>query len=120
MARKTYKKSSSRKSTSKRKRSTSKTSKLNRQIRKISAERKLDILGVILLLLGIIFLLGFLGVGQTGLTGWIILLLGWIAGLGAILFPLMLIFVGLWFLVRNEQRFPCFPQNVCWAWCCFT
>ena len=106
MARKTYKKSSSRKSTSKRKRSTSKTSKLNRQIRKISAERKLDILGVILLLLGIIFLLGFLGVGQTGLTGWIILLLGWIAGLGAILFPLMLIFVGLWFLVRNEQRFP--------------
>ena len=106
MARKSTKKSSTRKSTSKGKRSTSTASKFNRQLRKISAERKLDILGVVLLLLGIIFLIGFFGGGQTGLTGWIILLLGWIAGLGAILFPLMLIFMGIWFLVRNEQRFP--------------
>ena len=33
-------------------------------------------------------------------------ILGWIAWMGALLFPLMLLLVGLWFIVRNEQRFP--------------
>lgn len=109
MARKTTKKTSSRRSTSRstrRKSSSRSRSSLGKQLRKISSERKLDILGVVLLILGVIFLLGFFGSSQVGLTAWIILLLGWIAGLGAILFPIMLIFLGLWFLVRNEQRFP--------------
>ncbi len=109
MARKTTKKTSSRRSTSRstrRKSSSRSRSTLGKQLRKISSERKLDILGVVLLILGVIFLLGFFGSSQVGLTSWIILVLGWIAGLGAILFPIMLIFLGLWFLVRNEQRFP--------------
>ena len=66
----------------------------------------MDILGIVLLILGVISLLGFFGGEQVSLTFWIIRILGWIAGLGAILFPVVLIFVGFWFLVRNEQRFP--------------
>ena len=75
-------------------------------MRKISTERKLDILGVLLLIVGVISLIGFFSGGQTGLAAGINRLLGWIAGMGAILFPLVLVFLGLWFLVRNEQRIP--------------
>lgn len=109
MARKTTKRPSTAKSsprTAKRRRTASSAARVSRQLRKISPERKLDILGVFLLLLGVISLFGFFNGSQAGLTGWISRILGWIAGLGAILFPLILIFLGIWFLVRNEQRFP--------------
>jgi S-DNA-T family DNA segregation ATPase FtsK/SpoIIIE len=109
MARKSIKRTAARKNasrTTRRKRTTSTSSRIHRHLRKISTERKLDILGVFLLILGIISLLGFFGAGQSELTSGINRLLGWIAGFGAILFPLLLIFLGFWFLVRNEQRFP--------------
>jgi S-DNA-T family DNA segregation ATPase FtsK/SpoIIIE len=66
----------------------------------------LDILGVLLLILGVLSLLGFFGGSESSITGVINQFLGRVAGFGAILFPLLLIFLGLWFLVRNEQRFP--------------
>lgn len=66
----------------------------------------MDILGVFLLILGVVSLLGFLGKSEGGLTGGIVQLLGLIAGMGAPLFPVVLMLVGLWFIVRNEQRFP--------------
>jgi S-DNA-T family DNA segregation ATPase FtsK/SpoIIIE len=109
MARKTTKRSSTRKSSpgsSHRRRSTSSTARVSRQLRSLSPERKLDILGVLLLLLGVITLFGFFNGSTSGLIGGINQVLGWIAGLGAVLFPLILIFLGIWFLVRNEQRFP--------------
>jgi S-DNA-T family DNA segregation ATPase FtsK/SpoIIIE len=61
---------------------------------------------VLLLIIGILSLLGFFSGSESSITGGINQLLGWVAGFGAILFPLLLIFLGLWFLVRNEQRFP--------------
>ena len=89
-----------------RKRSSSTISRLNRKIRKLSPERKMDILGVFLLILGVISLLGFLGKTDGGLTGEVVPFLNLIAGMGSLLFPIMLMIVGLWFIVRNEQRFP--------------
>ncbi len=59
-----------------------------------------------LLISGVISLLGLLGVGQSGLTGGIGQVLGWIAGMGALLFPLVLGMIGLWLILRNEQRLP--------------
>ncbi len=109
MARKTTKRSSTRKSSpssSHRRRSTSSAARVSRQLRSLSPERKLDILGVLLLLLGVITLFGFFNGSTSGFIGGINQVLGWIAGLGAVLFPLILIFLGIWFLVRNEQRFP--------------
>jgi S-DNA-T family DNA segregation ATPase FtsK/SpoIIIE len=58
------------------------------------------------MLLGVISLLGFLGGTETGLAGGVVQLLRLISGMGALLFPVMLMLVGLWFIVRNEQRFP--------------
>jgi len=75
-------------------------------MRRISSERKLDLLGVLLIIVGIVFLLGFFSGGKTPLTAWTLNLLRQIAGLGAILFPLVLMLSGAWFVVRNEQRFP--------------
>ena len=89
-----------------RKRTSSTLSRLNRKIRKLSPERKMDILGVFLLILGVISLLGFLGKTDGGLTGEVVPFLNLIAGMGSLLFPIMLMIVGLWFIVRNEQRFP--------------
>jgi len=66
----------------------------------------MDILGVFLLIAGVISLFGFIGTTGGGVTYWMVRVLGWIAGMGALLFPLMLLLVGLWFVVRNEQRFP--------------
>ena len=59
-----------------------------------------------LLILGVISLFGFIGTTGGDVTNWVVQILGWIAGLGALLFPIVLMLVGLWFIVRNEQRFP--------------
>jgi S-DNA-T family DNA segregation ATPase FtsK/SpoIIIE len=66
----------------------------------------MDILGVFLLIMGVIALFGFIGTTGGGVTNWMVRVLGLIAGMGALLFPIMLLLVGLWFVVRNEQRFP--------------
>jgi S-DNA-T family DNA segregation ATPase FtsK/SpoIIIE len=112
MARKTTK-TTSRKSTSSRssrtssrKRAPSRKSSVSSRLHRISTERRLDILGVLLLIFGVLSLLGFIGGSESPITGGINQVLGWVAGFGAILFPLLLIFLGLWFVVRNEQRFP--------------
>ena len=91
---------------SSRKRSQSAMTRIHRKIRKLSPERKMDILGVFLLILGVISLLGFLGKTDGGLTGGVVQVLNLIAGMGSLLFPIVLMLVGLWFIVRNEQRFP--------------
>jgi len=97
---KTSKRASSRKSSSKR------STPINRQLRKISKERKTDIIGVFLLLSGVIAILGFLGRPDGNVTGWIVKFLSWIAGMGAIMFPFMLLLIGFWLIFRNEKRFP--------------
>jgi len=79
---------------------------IRRASRPLSPERKKDILGVALLISCIVALLGFLGIGQSSLTVWMVQVLGWIAGMGALLFPLVLGVIGLWLILRNEQRLP--------------
>ena len=105
MARKTTSKNSSKRTSSKRpsrKRSTT----ISRQLRKISKERKTDIIGVLLLISGVIALLGFWGRADGNVTSWIVMFLRWIAGMGAIMFPFVLLLVGFWLIFRNEKRFP--------------
>jgi len=102
--RSSFKKSPSRSTSSRR--TGSAIHRVHRKIRKLSPERKMDIIGVFLLILGVISLFGFIGTTGGGVTNWVVRILGWIAGMGAMLFPLMLLLVGLWFIVRNEQRFP--------------
>jgi S-DNA-T family DNA segregation ATPase FtsK/SpoIIIE len=105
MARKTTTKKTT-KRTSSRKPSRKRLRPISSQLRKISKERKTDILGVFLLILGVVTLLGFWGRTEGDFTAWIVMFLSWIAGMGAIMFPFVLFLIGFWLIFRNEKRFP--------------
>lgn len=72
----------------------------------LSLDRKLDILGISMTLIGMLTLLSMLSPIQGYLTsGWISALglgLGW----GMYIFPFILIGAGLWFVLRNFERIP--------------
>ncbi|GAB4496755.1 MAG: DNA translocase FtsK [Anaerolineales bacterium] len=77
-----------------------------RPLRSLSLDRKLDLLGVVLALTGILSLLSFLSGNRSNLTGaWVNFLqnaFGW----GAFVFPLSLIAIGVWLILRNFERIP--------------
>ena len=100
------KRSSSRRTTARKTSSRRSTSTLGKTLAKISRERKRDIIGALLLILAVVLLLGFFGNSGGALTGWLLLIMSWIAGLGAFIFPIMLFIIGLWLIFRNEKRFP--------------
>jgi hypothetical protein len=72
----------------------------------LSLDRKLDIVGVVMIFIGLPTLLSLFSATHSGLTkGWLSLLaraFGW----GAYLFPVALIFVGGWLVLRNFERVP--------------
>lgn len=74
--------------------------------RNLSPERKLDILGIVLALVGLFTTLSLLS-SQRGLLTqiWVDLLLQ-IAGWGAYLLPAAFILIGLWLVLRNIERLP--------------
>ncbi len=100
------KRSSTRRTTARKTSSRRSTSTLGKTLAKISRERKRDIIGALLLILAVVLLLGFFGNSGGALTGWLLLIMSWIAGLGAFIFPIMLFIIGLWLIFRNEKRFP--------------
>lgn len=100
------KRSSTRRITARKTSSRRSTSTLGKTLAKISRERKRDIIGALLLILAVVLLLGFFGNSGGALTGWLLLIMSWIAGLGAFIFPIMLFIIGLWLIFRNEKRFP--------------
>jgi S-DNA-T family DNA segregation ATPase FtsK/SpoIIIE len=72
----------------------------------ISHERRIDVLGVILAIVGLVTLLGLFSVSRSGITGeWIRLLkhgFGW----GVYILPLTLLVLGIWLVARNVERLP--------------
>ena len=72
----------------------------------LSLDRKLDIAGVVMALVGLLTLLILFSGSRSALTG------GWIAilrkgfGWGMYLLPLTLLVVGLWLVLRNFERIP--------------
>ncbi len=73
---------------------------------RLSLDRKLDILGVGLALVGFLTLLSLLSTSRSVVTGaWVSLLrqsLGW----GLYLLPLALVALGLWLILRHFERIP--------------
>jgi DNA segregation ATPase FtsK/SpoIIIE, S-DNA-T family len=100
------KRSSSQRSTSRKTTSSRQSSTVRKQLAKISKERKTDIIGALLLILAVVLLLGFFGKSSGALTGWMLQVMSWIAGLGAFIFPFVLFIIGIWLIFRNEKRFP--------------
>jgi S-DNA-T family DNA segregation ATPase FtsK/SpoIIIE len=72
----------------------------------ISLDRKLDIIGIFLALVGLLTLLSLLSSTRSEITGGWVNLIGKGFGWGMYLLPLALIAVGLWLVLRNFQRIP--------------
>jgi S-DNA-T family DNA segregation ATPase FtsK/SpoIIIE len=71
-----------------------------------SNDRKLDILGVFLALVGFLTLLSLISSENGTLTGMWISTLNKISGWGTFVLPVALIILGLWLVMRNVERLP--------------
>lgn len=84
----------------------------NRPIRSsISLDRKLDMLGVFLAVVGFLTVLAMLSQTNSSLTGDWVNLIARVFGLGMFIFPLALIIVGAWLVLRNFERVPQFSAE---------
>lgn len=72
----------------------------------ISNERKLDILGIFLALVGFLTILALLSSQRGSVTGWWIASISQVAGWGTFVLPLALLIVGIWLVLRNIEKLP--------------
>ena len=80
--------------------------RINRHIRSLSNERKLDILGVVLVLIGLLSAFSFFTGQNDGLFSAFALLLKQLAGFGSFFLPVVFFLIGGWLVLRNENRLP--------------
>ncbi len=72
----------------------------------LSAERKLDVVGVILSVIGLLILLTLFASSRSSLTGGFVRILSQLIGWGIYILPVALIGFGLWLILRNVERIP--------------
>ena len=72
----------------------------------MSPERRIDILGIILALVGFLAILSLLSSEHGVLTLWLIHALQQAGGTGAFILPLGLMLLGIWLVLRKIDRFP--------------
>ena len=72
----------------------------------MSLDRKLDLVGIVLLFVGLLTLLSLISASHNTATASWLSFLGRAFGWGAYLFPIGLTFVGLWLVLRSFQRVP--------------
>ena len=72
----------------------------------ISPERKMDILGVVMALVGLLTILSLFPAKNGGLTGYWISTLKSIFGWGVYILPIGLIVLGAWLVARNVEHLP--------------
>lgn len=75
-------------------------------IRSISPERKVDIVGIIMVVIGVLSLLSLFTANTGVITSWWVKVLSIGIGWGAYVLPVVLIVFGFWLLLRNINRFP--------------
>jgi S-DNA-T family DNA segregation ATPase FtsK/SpoIIIE len=74
----------------------------------LSIDRRLDIIGVVLALIGLLTLLSLISAERSALTGGLIHFLGQVFGWGVFILPAGLIVIGVWLILRNIERVPTF------------
>ena len=79
--------------------------------RRLSLDRKLDIVGVFLALLGLLTLLSLLSPQNGKATGWLVTFVNRIAGYGSFILPGALVLMGVWLVLRNVERLPLFSAE---------
>lgn len=72
----------------------------------LSAERKLDVVGIVLAFVGIIIFLGLISTTRSVFIGGAIFFLSQIFGWGIYILPLGLLVFGLWLVFRKIERIP--------------
>lgn len=72
----------------------------------LSPERRLDVVGIILAILGILILLTLFASSRSAITGGFIHLLSQAVGWGIYVLPIFLITFGLWLILREIERIP--------------
>jgi len=72
----------------------------------LSPERKLDVLGIVLVLAGILILFASFASSPSALTGGLIRILGQLIGWGLYFLPVGLMIFGLWLILRKIERIP--------------
>jgi S-DNA-T family DNA segregation ATPase FtsK/SpoIIIE len=75
-------------------------------MKRISIDRQLDILGVILALVGLLTLLSLFSSERSQLTGWWVRFVNQVAGWGSFILPVALTLLGIWLVLRNVERLP--------------
>ncbi|MBI5841769.1 MAG: DNA translocase FtsK 4TM domain-containing protein [Chloroflexi bacterium] len=73
---------------------------------KLSPERRLDVVGIILAFIGIILLLGLVSANRSALIGGFIFFLAQILGWGVYILPIGLLIFGLWLVFRKIEKIP--------------
>jgi S-DNA-T family DNA segregation ATPase FtsK/SpoIIIE len=73
---------------------------------RLSIDRRLDIIGVVLALTGLLTLLSLFSSTNGAVTGWWTQAVKSIAGWGSFVLPVTLILVGIWLVLRNVERLP--------------
>ncbi|MDY6872671.1 MAG: DNA translocase FtsK 4TM domain-containing protein [Chloroflexota bacterium] len=104
MARRKTKRSKS----TKRTRKTKNTRQKDRKplLESVSPERRIDIIGIILLLIGLLTLISLFSNTTGNVTGWWVRILSQAFGWGVYILPLALIGFGAWMLMRNLEKLP--------------
>jgi S-DNA-T family DNA segregation ATPase FtsK/SpoIIIE len=72
----------------------------------LSPERRLDVVGIILAILGILILLTLFASSRSEITGGFIRLLSQFIGWGVYILPVVLIIFGVWLILRKIERIP--------------
>ncbi len=72
----------------------------------LSLDRKLDIIGVIMAMVGLMTLFGLVSVTQGGIMGGWINLIKTLFGWGEFIFPAGLFVIGIWLILRNSDHLP--------------
>lgn len=73
---------------------------------RLSAERKLDVIGIALAFVGIIILLGLISANRSVIVGGVIGFLAQLFGWGVYILPIGLLVFGLWLIFRKIERIP--------------
>jgi len=81
------------------------------QFKPLSAERKLDIAGVVVALLGVLILVSMLSNQRSSFTGPIVSFVNTLAGYGGFLLPATLVGVGLWMVLRRVESLPYYSSE---------
>ncbi|QRN83156.1 DNA translocase FtsK [Chloroflexota bacterium] len=98
--------------TSKKSKSTKRTKATSRQVKRepilagISPQRRIDIFGIILLVIGLLTIVSLITSTAGSVTGWWVTNLSIAMGWDVYLLPLVLILIGGWMLLRNMDKLP--------------